>query len=573
MLHRSRARQASQELLESMIEAEQAGAQTIEEELEQIQQARQQSSEESRSQDVRLLTQIKKLKRALAVAQKNRAQLQELLEKFTAPPLHLATFLETVELAGTLAAVVSHEGTLRIVAFGHEVPESLAVGDEVLLGEELNVLVAKSPCAASQCGQTATFDRRLPDGRLVLTWREEEVLVNPAATLAGVDLSRGDPVRWNRSALLATEKVERASGDHLFLERTPDVRFEDIGGLDQQIERLQNVFLLSFEHPEVADRYGITNRGSALLKGPPGTGKTMLAKALANWLASLVPGGEARFIYIKPGEFGSVWYSQTEANIREVFRVAREFGKKHPRIPVVIFLDELDAMGAPRGESYHRVDDRAQLALAAEVDGLEERGNIFVIAATNRAEALDEAFIRSGRFGDDPIEVPRPNRVAARAILAKYFNHEYPYSANGGGPDAAREELLDAAVSRLYSSNGASDIATITFRDGTDRVIRAADVVNGASLAKIARDTRSRACLRETRSGEVGIRVSDLLESIADEVEAQASLLTPASCRRYIHDLRQDVDVVRVERARTESTVRQHRYFEVDRAEAAEEAA
>ena len=382
--------------------------------------------------------------------------------------------------------------------------------------------------------------------------------MNPAAHIEVGDLRRGDSVRWNHSAMLAIEKVEGNSGEHWFLESTPDVTFDDIGGLDAQIEKLQNAFLIRFDHPEKADRYGVESQGSALLKGPPGTGKTMLAKALANWLASLSPDAEARFIAIKPGEFGSVYYSQTEANIREVFRVAREFGEENPRIPVVIFLDEIDSIGAPRGESFHRIDDRVQLSLAGELDGLKDRGNVFVIAATNRAEDLDAAFVRNGRLGDDPIEVPRPNREAALAILRKYLAEELPY-ADG------RDELVDAAVAHLYSSNGQSDVARVTFRDGTERVIRAADLVNGASLAKIARDTRNRACLRDARTGEEGVRLADVMDAIADELDAQASLLTPRSCRRFVTGLPQDNDVARVERLRTEETVRSHRYLQLHR--------
>jgi proteasome-associated ATPase len=366
--------------------------------------------------------------------------------------------------------------------------------------------------------------------------------------------------------LLATEKVDGNNGAHWFLEATPTVTFDEIGGLDEQIEKLQSAFVIRFEHPEVAERYGLDQSGSALLKGPPGTGKTMLAKALANWLASLSPDGEARFISIKPGEFGSVWYSQTEANIREVFRVAREFGERNPRIPVVIFLDEIDSIGAPRGESFHRIDDRVQLALAAELDGLDGRRNVFVVAATNRAEDLDAAFLRNGRLGDAPIEVPRPNRDAAAAILAKYLVEELPY-ADG------RDELIDAAVARLYSANGDGDVARITFRDGTARVVRGADLVSGAALAKIAHDARTRACLREVRTGERGVRLEDLLESIADELEAQGSLLTPRSCHRFVGNLPQDNQVVRVERLRTESATRRHRYLTLHRPEAREEAA
>jgi len=556
----------ARDLLEAMLQTETAAVESIEDQLAKLDRARAESPEAGRAEETRILTKLGSLKRALTVAHGNRKALEEIITRITAPPLHLATYLETVDVDGKPGAVVSHEGHVRVVALGPDSPDGLEAGDDVLLGGELGVLVRKSPCGSSRCGQTAKFERSLPDGRLVLSWREDEVVVNAGAAVEAAELRRGDAVRWNPAALLAIEKVDSSTGRHFFLEKTPSVTFRDIGGLDEPIEKLQSAFRIRFEHPETAARYGVPVQGSALLNGPPGTGKTMLAKALANWLASLSPDGEARFISIKPGQLGSVWYSQTEANIREVFRVAREFGEENPRIPVVIFLDEIDSIGTPRGESFHRIDDRVQLALAGELDGLEERGNVFVIAATNRAEDLDAAFLRNGRFGDSPIEVPRPNRDAAIAILGKYLREDLPY-------EGSRDELIDVAVARLYSANGESDVARITFRDGTERVVRAADLGSGASLAKVARDAQSRACLRDARTGERGIRTEDVLEAIADELEAQASVLTPRSCRRFVRGLPQDTDPVRVERLQERETVRRHRYLELGRAAAREVAA
>jgi proteasome-associated ATPase len=546
-------RRVAQEELESMLEAEAAAAESIETELARLDRARAESAEAGRAEEIRILTKMQGLRRALLVAQRNRNELQSVIERLTAPPLRFATYLETVDVLGRPAAVVSHEGTPRVVSFGEEIAP-LAVGDEVLLGDDLNVIVSRSTSIASQCGQTARFERRLPDGRLVLAWREEEVVVRAGASIDAAALRHGDPVRWSPSALLATERVAGAAGEHWFLEKTPDVTFDDIGGLDEQIEKLRSEFVIRFRHADTAALYRAQTRGSVLLKGRPGNGKTMLAKALANWLASLSPDGESRFIAIKPGELGSVWYSQTEANIREVFRVAREFGERNPCSPVVIFMDEFDVFGGPRGESFHRVDDRVTLALAGELDGLKERGNVFVIAATNRAEDLDPCFLRNGRLGDDPIEVPRPNRDAAVAILGKHFPSEIPWADD-------REEVIDAAVARIYSPNGESEIARVTFRDGQERVVRAADLTNGAALAKVARDAVHRAVRRHVATGDAGVRVADVMESVADELDAQASLLTPRNVGRLVDGLPQDAAAVRVERLRTAETARRHRYL------------
>jgi proteasome-associated ATPase len=550
-------RRAARERLESMLEIEAAAAESLEADLAKLDQARALSAEAVRTEEIRILTKTQGLRRALLVAQQNRNELQSVIEHLTAPPLRLATFLEMVEIRGIPSAVVCHEGVPRVVTLAEECG-SLAVGDEVLLGEDLNVLVAKSPVAASFWGQTARFERRLADGRLVLVCREEEVVVRPSASLDAGSLQAGDTVRWNPSALLALERVDGSNGRRWFLEKTPDVTFDDIGGLDAQIEKLRSDFLIRYRHPEIATLYRARPKGSVLLKGRPGTGKTMLAKALANWLASLSPDGESRFIAIKPGELGSVYYSQTETNIREVFRVAHEFGARNPRIPVVIFFDEVDVTAGARGESFHRVDDRVTVALAAELDGLKDRGNVFVIAATNRAEDLDAALLRNGRLGDDPIEVPRPGRDAAIAILRKHLRSDVPWADD-------RDELIDAAVARIYAPNGESDIARVVLRSGQDRVVRAADLVSGASLAKIARDAVDRAVRRHITTGDVGVRLTDVLDAVADELDGQAGLLTLRNVRRLVDGLPDDAGVARVERLRVGEKARRHRYLRLHR--------
>jgi SpoVK/Ycf46/Vps4 family AAA+-type ATPase len=243
----------------------------------------------------------------------------------------------------------------------------------------------------------------------------------------------------------------------------------------------------------------------------------------------------------------SMWYSRTEAKIRERFGAARSAAEADPESPVVMFLDEVDSIASARGASVHRVDDRAVDALAVELDGLRSCGNVLVLGATNRKDSLDPALVRPGRFGDAPIKVGRPRRRAARSILAKYLRDDMPYRPGSGSNGSEREEIIDSTVSRLCSPNGDAEIATITFRDATRRVVRAQDVLSGALLAKIARGAARRACLRHIETGAQGIGFDDVLEAIADEIETAARILTPANCSRFLDDLPQDVDVVKVE--------------------------
>jgi proteasome-associated ATPase len=183
----------------------------------------------------------------------------------------------------------------------------------------------------------------------------------------------------------------------------------------------------------------------------------------------------------------------------------------------------------------------------AELDGLESRGNILVVASTNRRDVLDPALLRPGRLGDIIIEVPRPNIRAAREIFAKHLPPDVPYAANGCGPTEARNLIIDSAVSRIYSPNGDSELVQITFRDGKQRKVKAGDLMNGASIANIARVSLERACLRDIEEGSAGLKLEDVLHAITGEFESMANTLTPANCRNHLRDLPQDVDAVRVE--------------------------
>jgi SpoVK/Ycf46/Vps4 family AAA+-type ATPase len=252
-----------------------------------------------------------------------------------------------------------------------------------------------------------------------------------------------------------------------------------------------------------------------------------------------------------------MWYSQSEANYREAFRIAREVGTKEPDVPVIMFFDEIDAVGSARGEGPARVDDRVLASFLSELDGLEARGNILVVGATNRRDALDPALLRPGRLGDLVLEIPRPTMAAAIAILEKHFPEDIPYHGEGDR-SVARRAIVDAAVSRIYVPNGEGDIATVMFRDGAQRAIQGRDVMTGASLAKIARAATERACVREIETGEVGITLRDVFDAVAEELDNAVDSLTPANCHAFIGGLPQDLAVVRVEPIRRKARRQYH---------------
>jgi SpoVK/Ycf46/Vps4 family AAA+-type ATPase len=212
-----------------------------------------------------------------------------------------------------------------------------------------------------------------------------------------------------------------------------------------------------------------------------------------------------------------------------------------------MFWDEVDAIGGSRGESANRIDDRMLNAFMAELDGLEERGNIVILSATNRSDALDPALMRSGRLGDLVLHFPQPNSKAARSILSRHMPIDIPYAPNGEGAIEAREALLDLAVAQLFSQSSDTELAKLKLRDGKERVVRATDLVSGAQLQSIAQSAIERACVRDAEGGPAGVCAADMHAAISGFFLAAPRALTPRNARNYLHDLPQDVDVVRVD--------------------------
>ena len=525
-------------------------APTPQQKVDLLQLVRGASREAGYAADRHLLGELQRLHEGLASARESQAELKHLLERLTAPPWFPATYLGPAGTGSDPAAVIMQGSVRRIVRLNDGLsPDALAPGDEVLLGHEMNIVVARSAAPALDGGEVATFDRYTNDGRIVLNSRDEEIIVTVAASLPRGQLKTGDLLRWDRTVGMAFEVVDRSSGADLFLEETPSETFSDIGGLDTQIEELQRAVLMRLHHRALVAKYGLRPKRSVLLWGPPGTGKTMLARALANRLRELSASGRARFMNIKPGSLHSMWYAQSERNYREVFRAAREAGDRDPDIPVVLYFDEVDAIGSVRGASLTRVDDRVLTAFMAELDGLESRGNVMVVASTNRRDALDPGLARPGRLGDCVIHIPAPDRKAARAILARHLRPDIPYAPNGHGPDAVatRDEILDASIARLYAPNGDSDLAVMMFRDGKQRTLKARDLISGAVIAKIALGAVERACVREACTGDAGVRLDDVAWAMEAELTSAVRVLTPANCRAYLTDLPHDVDVVSVQ--------------------------
>ncbi len=288
----------------------------------------------------------------------------------------------------------------------------------------------------------------------------------------------------------------------------------------------------------------------------------MIAQGLANHAQKHLNHNGVYFMDVSPGEDRTMWYGETERNIRRRFAVARKAAKEGAT--VIIFFDELDSMAMTRGGSTSHVDDRVLTTLMTEINGFDPlKESIFVLAATNRLDALDSAVVRPGRFGDLIIEVPRPNMEAGSEILGKYLTGAIPYATNGQGNDqaAAREEIIESVVSRIYSPNGSDDLATLVLRDSQRRAIRPVDLISGAVIANIAHMATQRACLRDIRTGRQGVCLEDLEVAVAAQFTQAASAITSANWRNHIEGLPDDAVVVRVDRP-ARNTARIHRYVD-----------
>jgi len=491
----------------------------------------------------------------LEKARKSQKALKELLEQLTAPPWHQATFLRSETTAfGPRGVVRQSAGDPFVVTPGEGVDLSaLQTGDLVYLSHERNAIVGKAVCGVPRSGETSKFLRKLgDDGRLVLQNRDQEVIVEVAAPLKGVRLHPNDLIQWDSHTYMAYTRLDRSKEEGLFLAEVPEETFADVGGLDTQIAEIKHILELHAKCPHVVDRYRKKPIKSCLLTGVPGVGKTLIARALANWLKELRDSSISLFIPIKPGQLLSEWFGRSESNYREVFAAARRAAREHPGVPVTLFFDEVDSTGVARGAVRGMdVVSRVSNAFMAELDGLEARGDIFVVAATNREDTLDPAILRPGRLGDKIMEIPRPNMASARDIFSKHLQEGIPYLQADGETDQAaiRDAIIDAAVARIYSPNGNGNLATLKFRDlKTSRALVPADLVSGAVIAQIATVAKDRACLREITSGkESGVCLEDVVTAIEHEFRSAVRLISPENCHLHVRDLPRNDEVLDVE--------------------------
>ena len=486
---------------------------------------------ETKGQLAKAVSQNEKLTFTLREAREHIATLREEVDKLTQPP----------SAYGTLIAA-NEDGTVDVHANGRKVrvslhPElegqELETGCEVVLNESLNVVMARRP---ESSGEVVTLKEVLADKEraLVVGRADEERVVELASHLRGQVMRSGDSLLLDVRANLVLERLPRPEVDDLLLEEVPDVTYDDIGGLDSQIEQITDAVELPYLHQDLFRDYELPAPKGILLYGPPGCGKTLIAKAVANSLAKKVADAagdthaQSFFINIKGPELLNKYVGETERQIRQIFQRARE--KASEGWPVIVFFDEMESLFRTRGSGISSdMESTVVPQLLAEIDGVEGLRNVIVIGASNREDLIDPAILRPGRL-DVKIKIHRPDENAASAIFATYLKQHLPIDSleidelGGGDADKAVRVMIERTVEEMYGAEEHNQFLEVTYQNGDKEVMYFKDFASGAMIENIVRRSKKNAIKRAISTGSQGIRLDDLLGSIRQEYKEHEDL-------------------------------------------------
>ena len=485
---------------------------------------------ETKGQLAQAVSQNEKLTYTLREAREHIAALREEVDKLTQPPAAYGTFLGH-----------NDDGTVDVFSGGRKMRVSLHPqidtgellrGQEVVLNDSLNVVLAR---AGEVAGEVVTVKDLLDDRRALIVGRaDEERVVELADSLHGVKLRSGDTLLMDPRSGLLLERLPRPEVEELILEEVPDVSYEDVGGLDSQIEAITDAVELPFLHRDLFVEHRLPAPKGILLYGPPGCGKTLIAKAVANSLAKKVAevsgdhNARSYFLNIKGPELLNKYVGETERQIRLVFQRARE--KSEEGWPVIVFFDEMDSLFRTRGTGISSdMESTIVPQLLAEIDGVEALRNVIVIGASNREDLIDPAILRPGRL-DVKIKIERPDMDAAAQIFGRYLVADLPLdeseviSLGGGDREKAVRVMIERTVAEMYRDDEENRFLEVTYQNGDKEILYFKDFSSGAMIENIVRRAKKLSIKRAIAGEGRGIRTEDLLASIRQEYKEHEDL-------------------------------------------------
>ena len=485
---------------------------------------------EARGQLAHVRSSNEKLAQTIAQTREQIATLRHEVEKLTQPPAIYGTFIE-----------FNDDGTVDIFAQGRKMRVSVTPdigrgqvqrGDEVILNETFAV-IGYRPTDGQ--GEVVTVKEVIDERRVLVYGRsDDERVVELAQSLRDTKLRSGEALLLDPRSNLLTEKLVRQEAEELVLEEVPDITYADVGGLDRQIEAITDAVELPYLHRSLFHDYELPAPKGILLYGPPGCGKTLIAKAVANSLsqkvAELTGNRNVRsyFLNIKGPELLNKYVGETERQIRVVFQRARE--KAEEGVPVIVFFDEMDSLFRTRGTGISSdMESTIVPQLLAEIDGVESLRDVIVIGATNREDLIDPAILRPGRL-DVKIKIERPDEEGATSIFQRYLTPELPISAQavtdlgGGDIGKAVQAMIEETVRAMYLVDDDNRFLEVTYQGGDKEILYFKDFASGAMIENIVRRAKKLAVKREIARRGRGLELDDLLASIRQEYHENEDL-------------------------------------------------